>query len=255
MCLHGLGLYRVPARGPGRPRRRRHPARSRPGRRTTPRGTSRVRPHADPGTDQAHALARGAGSAPRGPGRSTSRSSPRRQSTRCPRPIGSSCAPWRCRPSPNSSHRTPATWGNGLCATQEQPGVVATRRCCAGRGGHRTSRSGGRPVRSQVPRRWPRTVTPGRRGLGVGQGRAGRLRASAPRSRLAARSPMTRRSAASAGSADGSAGGGGGAVRTSPTAWRTTARIVGSSRAWRPLWASAARRQGSAPRRRWYGRR
>ncbi len=32
-------------------------------------------------------------------------------------------------------------------------------------------------------------------------------------------------------------------MRTSPTAWRTTARTVGSSRAVRPLWASAARRR------------
>lgn len=32
-------------------------------------------------------------------------------------------------------------------------------------------------------------------------------------------------------------------VRTSRTAWRTTARTVGSSRAFRPLWASAVSRR------------
>ncbi|KOU63880.1 hypothetical protein ADK55_07825 [Streptomyces sp. WM4235] len=38
-------------------------------------------------------------------------------------------------------------------------------------------------------------------------------------------------------------GPGGGAVRTSRTAWRTTARTVGSSRSVRPLWASVASRR------------
>ncbi len=68
----------------------------------------------------------------------------------------------------------------------------------------------------------------------------------------APRSPTVRRSAASAGSAGGSAGGG--AMRT---AWRATARTVGPSRAWRPLWASVASRRViiTAPRCRPYGRR
>jgi hypothetical protein len=97
--------------------------------------------------------------------------------------------------------------------------------------GHRVGPRG----RTRGPRRSPCTAAPGPRPRRCRPGRRGDL---------AARSSTTRRSSASARSADGSAGGGGGgAVRTSRTACRSTARTVGSSRAWRSLWVSVSSRR------------